>query len=278
MIAEAEETPYKILQPRRTKVNPQIHMSVWENHLAAIFQKTQMTNNQAPILRPEAIEQITAEEVLTVFQRCKRNKAPGPDNLTNEILKESLPLTLDIWTRLFNECIKQKTIPDKWRESNIQMLYKGKGPKDSPDSYRGIALECSPFKVLSKVLLSRILPEAMLYIPEQQFGFVNGRSTIQLIEIVLDIIWEATNAAGGYIYAVFIDYAKAFDGIDRSILVKKIRHLLGEVKPAKNFTFRQRSQFCLNCFFPFRPIMPLSTLIHCMWFIILIHNLSGYSK
>lgn len=231
LIADAEAAPYRILQPRRAKVHPQIPMSVWEDHFSAIYQRTQMSSRQPTTASNEGTTQLTTEEVWAAFQRCKRNKAPGPDHLTNEILQESLPATIVIWTSLFNECFRQGKIPDRWRESSIHMLYKGKGPKDSPDSYRGIALECNPFKVLSRILLNRITPQAMPYIPEQQFGFIAGRSTTQSIERVLDTIWEATATAGGYIYAIFIDYVKAFDGVDRTIMVDKLRRILGEENP-----------------------------------------------
>lgn len=100
-----------------------------------------------------------------------------------------------------------------------------------PDAYRGIALECAPFKVLTKLLLNRILPQAMLHIPDEQFGFITGRSTIQAIERVLDIIWDATHTNGGFIYAIYVDYAKAFDGVNRTLLMKKLTDTLGQRNP-----------------------------------------------
>ena len=54
----------------------------------------------------------------------------------------------------------------------------------------------------------------MPLIPEQPFGFIYERATIQAIGRVLDVIWEATSTIGGCVYAAFIEYAKAFDGVD----------------------------------------------------------------
>ena len=213
IIAAPESTPHRILEPRRTKVIPKIPMSTWEEHFAKIYQRTQMVGPLTSTIPQDTVTPLTVQELWNAFHGCKSGKAPGPDNLTNELLMESMPKTVEIWTGIFNECIKQREIPASRRESTIQVLYKGKGPKDSPDAYRGIALECAPFKVLTKLLLNRILPQAMLHLPEEQYGFVTGRSTIQAIEKVLSVIWDATSTTGGLIYVIYVDYAKALEGV-----------------------------------------------------------------
>ena len=227
----AEISPHKILEPRRAKVNSQIPMTSWEDHFTKLYQKTQITKGLTQEAEETAIVPIAAEEVWFAIMQCKPRKAPGPDRLTNEVLKDSLPVIIDVWTAFFNACIKLKKIPDRWRESTIQVIYKGKGPKDSPDGYRGVALECAIFKIFTKIILNRIFPQATEHIPEEQYGFMPGRSTTQAIAKILAIIWGATESTGGHMYAAFIDYAKAFDGVNRTILLKKVANILGDGNP-----------------------------------------------
>ena len=56
---------------------------------------------------------------------------------------------------------------------------------------------------------------------KQQFGALKGRSTTHaLIDIVHK--WNAALDDGSSVRAVFVDYAKAFDHVDHSILLAKL--------------------------------------------------------
>ena len=83
--------------------------------------------------------------------------------------------------KLINECLRRGSIPDGWRGSTVKMLYKGKGKVDDPNAYRGIALECALFKIMTKILTERMTDLTDHHIPEQQFGFRRGRSTLHAV-------------------------------------------------------------------------------------------------
>jgi hypothetical protein len=68
-------------------------------------------------------------------------------------------------------------------------------------------------------------------IPEQQFGFRKGKSTLGAIENLLDEIEKATRQPGGELYSMFIYYTNAFDLLDRTKLIKKIERMTGEAHP-----------------------------------------------
>ena len=69
-----------------------------------------------------------------------------------------------------------------------KIIHKGKGDTSNQDSYRGIALENSAFKIFSKILTKQITTMVDKYIPECQFGFRKGRSTIQAVNYLIDSI------------------------------------------------------------------------------------------
>ena len=95
----------------------------------------------------------------------------------NEHLKAALPQLQDAWTSLINEFLRKGSIPDGWRGSTVKILYKGKDKVDDPNAYRGIALECALFKIMTKILTD----PTDHHIPEQQFGFRRGRSTLHAV-------------------------------------------------------------------------------------------------
>lgn len=68
--------------------------------------------------------------------------------------------------------MKKGTIPEMWRHATLKVLYKGKGDAGNPNSYRGIALECTAFKILTSLLTKRLQNITRWAIPEQQFEFV----------------------------------------------------------------------------------------------------------
>ncbi|KAJ4443190.1 hypothetical protein ANN_04840 [Periplaneta americana] len=63
-------------------------------------------------------------------------------------------------------------------------------------------------------------------IPECQCGFRKGRGTLQAANYLLEQIEDALRHVGNKYFAVFIDYKKAFDLINREILLLKLRPLL----------------------------------------------------
>lgn len=227
ILQAAEVRPYKALDPRKVPASSHISMKSWETHFAGILQQIQLPSQCPATSMSVDFCPVSKEETQKVIQKIKRKKAVGPDNLSNELIKDSISCTLDIWTALFNKCLQLNRIPDIWRSSIIKVLYKGKGPLSSPDSYRGIALECAPLKILCKIILNRMFPLLMEAIPEQQYGFMPGRSASQAIGKVLDFILEALNRSKGHAYVAFIDFSKAFDSVNRNVLLSKLSQILG---------------------------------------------------
>jgi hypothetical protein len=86
-------------------------------------------------------------------------------------LKDTTPTLKGVWTNLFNECLKQEKIPDAWQLATLKVLYKGKGEVSDPNAYRGIALECTAFKLLSSILKKRLYMMTENTLPDEQFGF-----------------------------------------------------------------------------------------------------------
>ena len=205
----------------------QVKQDLWIIHFEALFQgEKDVSFPEEPSscdYYDDLDRPISLPEVTEAVSRHANSKAPGPDMITGDFLKQSLGLLyLPIFT-LFHVCFDSKAIPDAWRVLNLIPLYKGKGSKKDPDCHRGIALLNCIYKCYTSILHNRLATwcEQHGKISDVQFGFRRARSTIHAISILRENI-DTSIATNGHLYACFIDFRKAFDSIDRSTLLQKL--------------------------------------------------------
>jgi hypothetical protein len=93
------------------------------------------------------------------------------------------------------------------------LIYKRKGSKKDPNSYRGICLLSSAEKILSLVILLRIQQPLEERISEAQAGFRNGKSCRNATFVLYRQIEKHIKNHQPLIMN-FIDFTKAFDSLD----------------------------------------------------------------
>lgn len=182
----AERDPYKALKPRKPLFPSNIPMEVWEDQTRRVLSQS----DTRPIYIERGAERepcpnFTKQELDEAIKSLKANKAPGPDLITNEIWKDTYHILGDTWLKLMNKCLKEGDIPMEWRRATLKMLYKGKGSTESPDCYRGVALEATALKILTKMITNRISPKIEEYLPDQQCGFRKKRFTLTAAEALI---------------------------------------------------------------------------------------------
>ena len=165
---------------------------------------------------------ISREEVDEAVRLLKNSKVTGEDGMPNEIWK--IGALTDYLVEVCNHALEGEA-PKEWVDYTITQIYK-KGSPNDPDNYRGIALLSTGSKVFSAVLTRRLqrvlVPDV---VPESQYGYRPGRSTEDLIHVLRQLFekaWEKNTA----MYAIFIDFRKAFDSVDRGLLVGKYSPIL----------------------------------------------------
>ena len=93
--------------------------------------------------------------------------------------------------QLINKVWEDESMPDDWTISSICPIYK-KGDPMSCKNYRGISLLNVAYKILSNVICERLKPFCNTLIGKYQCGFRPGRSTIDQIFTLRQIL-EKTN-------------------------------------------------------------------------------------
>lgn len=160
----------------------------------------------------EVIPPILKSEVEHAIKTQKNDKAPGPDNITNETLKISMPDALPKLTSLLNKILETEYIPTQWTTSNIVLIHK-KGDKDDMNNYRPISLMSNVYKIFAKIILNRITKKLDEQQPIEQAGFRSGFSTVDHMHTLKQVI-EKCQEYGYPLYLAFIDYNKAFDSLE----------------------------------------------------------------
>ena len=163
---------------------------------------------------------ITMDELNKCIKSLKTGKSASDDIISNDILKLLSTNSKKCLLRLFNKCFDDGVYP--WHNSIITPLHK-KGNKQDPNNYRAIALGSAIGKLLSSILLDRIIKFKKLFHPDppNQAGFTKGSQTIDHILTTRTII-EKYKKMKKKTYCVFVDLKKAFDSIPREALLLKL--------------------------------------------------------
>ena len=117
---------------------------------------------------------------------------------------------------------RQQQIPNVWRKTKVVALMEpGKDP-EIPKSYRPIALLCSLYQLLERMILTRLQCKIEHRLIPQQAGFRPGRSCCsQVINLTQHI--EDGFELGQINGAAVIDLTAAYDTINhRRLLVKLV--------------------------------------------------------
>ena len=165
---------------------------------------------------------VNGNEIKSIIDRFNINKSTGPSSIPSKFLhymSDSLtvPLTLFI-----NTCFSSGIHPMKLKIAKVVPIFK-KGSKLIPANYRPISLLSNINKIIEKLVFSRVFShiQSNNLIYNNQYGFRPKHSTDHALIQITESIREALDD-GKYACAVFVDFQKAFDTVNHSILIKKL--------------------------------------------------------
>ena len=164
-----------------------------------------------PQIPDEEHHPILREEVEAAVKTLKMGKSAGVDNIPAELVQAGGEATIDILTTVCNKIWKTGEWPTTWTQSLV-ITFPKKGNLQLWQNYRTISLISHPSKVMLKIILNRLQPQAEEIIAEEQAGFRAGRSTTEQI-FNLRILGEKYLQHQQNLYNVFIDFKKAFDRV-----------------------------------------------------------------
>ena len=167
----------------------------------------------------------TEEDITWAINQIPVHSAPGPDKIPSLLLKECkrelAPALLMIWRK----SLDTGEIPEILKKQSIVPIHK-KDSKALPANYRPISLTSHITKLFERILRRHIVAylEANYLIHNSQHGFRPCRSCLtQLLhhmDSILSILEKHKNAD-----VIYLDLSKAFDKVNHSILMHKIKQI-----------------------------------------------------
>jgi hypothetical protein len=189
----------------------------------------------------------SATEVEVAIRKLKRYKAPGSDQIPAELIQAGGKhyilryINLLYWSGTKKNCLTSG-------KSQIVVPIHKKGDKTDCTNYRGISLLSTSYKILSNILLSRVIPYADEIIGDHQCGFLCNRSTTDQIFYIRQIL-EKKREYNGTVHQLFIDFKKTYDSGRREALYNILiefgipRKLVGLINMCLNETY---SRVCIG--------------------------------
>ena len=168
--------------------------------------------------------QLTDQEICSVVESLKANKAPGADLLTGAIIRAAYESLSTVFNDLYKCCFREARFPKKWKEAVLAVVPKpGKSSYQELSSFRPISLLSVAGKVLDRLLADRV--NHHLYSQEglmhaKQYGFKPQHSTEMAIAEVIRFV----NEEGSRKYAALIalDIKSAFDTASHRLILQRM--------------------------------------------------------
>ena len=161
--------------------------------------------------------------VLAAIDQLKNGKAPGPDKVTVALVKDANEFIAHLLMLTYNSSLVNSVFPDIWKLARVTPIYKS-GPKTDLYNYGPISV----ISVFSK-LLERLAHD-------QLFEFLNTNESITCNQSAFRKLYSTTTpliSSTDFWYenidpsnvnlTIFLDLRKAFDTVDRDVLLKKFR-------------------------------------------------------
>ena len=198
------------------------HMAHIETHQQHLF-----TDDRTDASKyPELNEPYTFHELCSAVKQSKKNKSPGEDRISYEMLQHLPNKSLKVILKLYNQIYTSGKIPQMWKHSIVIGFPKPSKDETLPTSYRPISLTSTLCKIFERLATNRLayVLEKHSLLSNIQSGFRKNRSTIDQILRLQDQINKYLNN-NGYSLGIFLDFEKAFDMVWKNGLLIKLKRL-----------------------------------------------------
>ena len=148
-------------------------------------------------------------------------KACCPHKIPASLPKECREQIAPGLCSLFNHALNIGQIPCEWKSADVTPIHK-KDSKEAAENYRPISLLPILSKVLGRCVGNRFYKHLRDLISVLQHGCLPKRSCVTQL---LSVLHTADHALDKNIQSdfIYLDFAKAFDTVDNSVLLTKLR-------------------------------------------------------
>ena len=165
---------------------------------------------------------VTPSEVISIMGSCKDSSSCF-DDIKIWPLRCVFQHIANPLSYICNLSLTHGVFPETLKTANVSLFQ-----KDNQmffNNYRPVSLLCTFSKILEKVMYERLLDflneHKILF--QYQFGFRKNHSTLLALTVLIDKLIKSTEN-GDLVVGIFLDFSKASDIVDHSILLNKLHH------------------------------------------------------
>ena len=159
---------------------------------------------------------------MNIISQLNNNKSTY---FSPRILKTVAVVICPLLTNLFNKCCKEGYFPNELKIAKVIPIYKNSGSLTDMTNYRPISMLSIFSKIFEKLIHSRIIEHLNRHklLNSAQYGFSPSHSTLHALINATENVYEALDCKLHTI-GIFIDFSKAFDTVNHTILGHKLFH------------------------------------------------------
>ena len=180
---------------------------------------------QLPAYLPSATPPptITRSQAWKELSKVKAHKAPGPDNLPNQVLKRFAFEISEPFCDIMNASLREGVVPVEWKQATVVPVPKVT-PTPSMDKLRPVSLTPTLAKVAESFITRWMMADMESSLDHSQFGNRKGRSTnhylLQLVQYAHQALQDGQSAD-----FLAIDCSKAFDRVNITVALNKLLNM-----------------------------------------------------
>lgn len=176
------------------------------------------TNNES-----HAINTISEFSTFMKLSALNPSKAQGPDGIPVWLLKENADLLAGPVSVILNSSFHESRLPPSWKEADVVPVPKQRPINDINKHLRPISLTPILSKLAEDHIVEKYVKPAVLQrIDPRQFGTIPKSSTTHALVNMTHNWLVNTDGNGATARVVLLDFRKAFDLIDHSVLVQEL--------------------------------------------------------
>ena len=232
----------KIIDPNNSTIlfSPEDIKNKLTDHFTNIFRPRQINKNlqdkwkQEYLPKPSInsswydslLHKITEKEIELTILDLPSNKAPGPNGITYNFVKQTHKEIIPILVQIFNQILETGNTPSKWSNSNIYPISKKLNWSYNILETRPIALLDTFRKIFTKILTKRLghILSSHPILSKLNYAGLPNQSTFEPINI-LNSIYNIHKLQNKELWILSLDISAAFDSVNLNMLQSSMKRI-----------------------------------------------------